>query len=227
MGRPMKYPAIHVGDMFDDLIVTNETVGKNYEKFYTVKCERCGREKVLPRNCLYRHKGTTHRACGKGEKLKDKRFHTVWCSLRARTTNPHYEHYADYGGRGIKSDAFENFIDFYDSMYDSYLEAKERYSDDEIISIDRINVNGNYEPSNCRWISMKEQKGNMRRNRWFEAISPTGEKFKAKNQADFAKKHNLSDKQVNACLSGRFKTTRKWKFKFINECNDYPEKSAV
>ena len=74
---------------------------------------------------------------------------------------------------------------------------------------------------------MREQKGNMRRKRPFKAIAPDGTEYLAKNQSKFAHEHGLSDKQVNVCLSGRFKTTRKWKFEFIDECNDYPEKPAV
>lgn len=65
--------------------------------------------------------------------------------------------YLDYGGRGISvcSEWNSDFVSFYEwSMENGYQDC---------LSIDRINVDGDYEPDNCRWVSMKVQ-GNNRRN---------------------------------------------------------------
>lgn len=221
-------PKIKVGDVFDDVEVLKEVPSPPGQiSRYLTRCRVCGREKEMCRSVLIKHRGTTHRACGKGLKLKNKRFHSIWCGMRTRTTNPKCEHWMCYGGRGINSDAFENFIDFYDAMYQPYLEAIEKYGDESQVSLERIDVNGNYCPKNCTWISLSEQRGNERKNKWFKAVDPDGNEYKSKNQAAFAREHGLSDKQISACLNGRFKTHLGWKFSFIEKCNDYPSGSVA
>ena len=67
-----------------------------------------------------------------------------------------------YGGRGITvcKDWQDDFMKFYDwSMEHGYSDK---------LTIDRIDVNGNYEPSNCRWATVKQQARNTRYNRIYE-----------------------------------------------------------
>jgi len=73
-----------------------------------------------------------------------------------------HKHYKDYGGRGICvcCDWRENFKSFYNwALNNGYKEG---------LTIDRIDYNGNYEPSNCRWITIIEQSRNKRSNRLLE-----------------------------------------------------------
>jgi hypothetical protein len=74
--------------------------------------------------------------------------------MKQRCLNYNSKDYTNYGGRGIKvCDRWINsFINFYNDMGDRPLGT----------SIDRIDVNGNYEPSNCRWSTSKEQQNNKR-----------------------------------------------------------------
>ena len=77
--------------------------------------------------------------------------------MRARCNNPNHTAYHRYGGRGITvcaawQDSFEAFL----------ANMGERPSG---TSLDRIDTNGNYEPSNCRWATAKEQARNCRSNR--------------------------------------------------------------
>ena len=65
-----------------------------------------------------------------------------------------------YGKRGIKNE-FSDFEDFYKKMFKSYLKAKKIFNEE--ISLDRINVNGNYSVENCRWTNKKLQCNNTRR----------------------------------------------------------------
>lgn len=219
----IKYPKIEIGMQFDDMKIVKEVSHqKCHSRRYLVECQICHRQKELSRVSFNSHRGLTHKSCGQGLKTKDKRFHNIWCGIRQRTNNPNYEHWDCYGGRGINSDEFENFIDFYDAMYDSYIEAIEYYKDPNSVSIDRIDVNGNYCKNNCRWISISEQKSNTRYNKFFLAISPDKKEFISNNQRYFGRCFNLSDKQINACLMQKIRTHRGWTFRFIEKCNDYP-----
>ena len=86
------------------------------------------------------------------------RLYRIWQMMRQRCNNENAENYKYYGGRGIcVCDEWEN--DF--SLFALWSFAN-GYNDN--LTIDRIESNGNYEPSNCRWISKKEQMNNRSSN---------------------------------------------------------------
>jgi hypothetical protein len=79
-----------------------------------------------------------------------------------RCDNPKDEGYPNYGGRGIKvCDEWYDFINFKNDMYEKYLSHVKKHGE-ENTSIDRKDVNGNYEPSNCTWATRQEQNKNTR-----------------------------------------------------------------
>lgn len=131
---------------------------------YICRCE-CGVTKAVAMShlrqgkskscgCLDRElasaRATTHGMSGTIE-------YRTWRSMRDRCINPSAAHYDCYGGRGITvcdrwMNSFENF----------YPDMGPRPSSSH--SIDRIDVNGNYDPANCRWATIKQQRRNTRAN---------------------------------------------------------------
>lgn len=84
-----------------------------------------------------------------------------------RTTNNKSTDWSRYGGRDIKvCDKWKNdFMSFYLDMFDGYKKHCDTYGLKNT-TIDRIDVNGNYEKSNCRWATLKEQQNNKTTNRF-------------------------------------------------------------
>lgn len=85
---------------------------------------------------------------------KDHPLHKTWLNIRTRCNNPNNPSYPNYGGRGIT--ICERWDDFWLFVED----VGER---PDGCSLDRINNDGNYEPSNVRWATRKEQNSNKRR----------------------------------------------------------------
>ena len=142
-------------------------------------------------------------------------FCSIWEGLRDRTTNPNNEFFNNYGNRDINSDAFKQFNNFYKDMYQSYLDAIKKYPNEKI-SIDRINVNGDYCKENCRWIPLKWQNGNQTRNKW---ICATGNNhiYLTKNIKKFSEVFHISYSCIRSNLKGITNYVYDtWKFTYID-----------
>ena len=86
----------------------------------------------------------------------------AWSTMKQRCNNPNDKNYHNYGGRGIKvcNEWLKDFSNFYNwAISNGYQEG---------LSIERKDVNGDYCPENCCWITMKEQQSNKRDSKKFE-----------------------------------------------------------
>ncbi len=137
---------------------------RSREAFWLCKCD-CGNESTLSgyelrsgntKSCGCYHKAITskihkkHGYCGT-------RLYRIYYKMKERCYKPSNDNYKYYGGLGITicDEWLNNFQAFADWA------MSHGYADN--LTIDRINNEGNYEPSNCRWITIQEQQRNKRK----------------------------------------------------------------
>lgn len=156
------------GQKFGKLLVIREAGrSKTNRIMWLCRCE-CGVEKVVGRNEL-RSGDTLSCGCHKAKCLHDLRAKHMltgskqfiaWRNMKSRCVDPKSDSYYLYGLRGITYDPkWETFEGFWEDMGESWREG---------LSIDRIDVNGNYCKENCKWSTLKEQANNKRSNRILE-----------------------------------------------------------
>ena len=146
--------------------VCYERKGKKYW-YWRVKCD-CGNETVVRPNAVI--KGRT-KTCGNYNNHKifpynkshcesHTRLHNIWCGMNNRC-NPSHLNSERYGKRGI------SICDEWRS-YEKFAEWARANGYKDGLSIERIDVNGNYSPENCTWITMRKQARNRRTTYWVE-----------------------------------------------------------
>lgn len=132
------------------------------KRYWLCKC-KCGNYSIVEQGQLTRGKT---KSCGCIQKeyfktkhnLRNSKIYETWSNIKKRCYNARSTRYKWYGAKNIKMcDEWKNdFKTFYDwSINNGYKEP---------LTIDRIDVNGNYEPNNCRWVDWKQQQQNKNSN---------------------------------------------------------------
>lgn len=120
--------------------------------------------------------------------LKKHRLYDTWNNMMARCTNKSHKYFDYYGGKGISvCNRWINIENFIDDMYPTYKEG---------LTIDRINNDGNYEPSNCRWATKFVQARNTKKISSNNTSGYRGVSFKKDNNK-FRAQITLNSKKIN------------------------------
>ena len=126
---------------------TTKVVAKNLKSNHTKSCGCLRRISTVKKNTKHNESGS--------------RLYGIWLGMKKRCTNKNEKSYIDYGGRGITvCDEWRQYTTFRGWALSN------GYKDD--LTIERIDVNGNYEPKNCTWIPNSEQPKNQRNSKKME-----------------------------------------------------------
>ena len=159
-----------IGQKFGRLTVVEFCGVSNHKARWKCVCD-CGLTVIAPANnlrsgntkscgCLRREmtakRGKANTVHGNSHDNRT-RLYSIWCGMRQRCNNPNHHAYELYGKKGVQlCPDWENFIAF------KAWALSHGYADN--LSIDRIDHNGNYEPKNCRWITISENVARANKN---------------------------------------------------------------
>lgn len=181
------------GQVFNWLEVISFAGRKNRRTYWECIC-KCGKKKIVEAYTLKmgRTKSCgcwmqTHSGGNTKHGLSQHRLYAVWRSMLARCNNPKNRAYPIYGGRGIVvCDRWHDFESFFIDLNEEYKNG---------LTLERINTDGNYELSNIKWDTYKNQARNKRNN---HIIQYNGDSFSV---AEMAEKYNIPAKLLYRRIS--------------------------
>lgn len=201
---------------FDNVRFNEWLILKDYDKVgrmrrVLARCD-CGKEKVVylkhlksgaSKSCGHSNWVENCRNIGKSNlkysnfNISSTRLYSIWNSMKGRCYYKNNDNYKYYGGRGITicEEWKNNFMSFYNwAICNGY---------NEKLTIDRIDVNGNYEPNNCRWLTFKEQSNNRRNAKNSRYLTYRG---KTKTLSQWCKEYDINVSTLS-CRVNKLKWT--------------------
>jgi hypothetical protein len=147
-------------DCGNETVVLSDNLKRNHTK-------SCGCEITRVNSEVHKKHGKRYTPNGQS------REYTIWCNMLGRCKNPKRPDYCHYGGRGIKvCKKWHAFEGFWEDMRATYRDG---------LTLERIDVNGDYCPENCRWATMPEQANNKTNN---HHVNYNGEKMTLKEACE-------------------------------------------
>jgi hypothetical protein len=163
------------GQRFSRLVVVEYAYSKSGGAYWHCVCD-CGKKKAVPGRflrsgdtsscgCLRIERAaiatakakTTHGHSSNRNKTRRSRTYSIWTNMHTRCSNEKSGKWMHYGGRGISvCERWRQFECFLADMGEC----------PPGLELERLNVDGNYEPSNCSWVDRKTQCNNRRNNNW-------------------------------------------------------------
>lgn len=197
-----------VGKKFGSLTVTDKykQTGElpNRKTSWLCVCD-CGNEVWVDRNALKRRKTEFCNKCRESGVRNEKLYH-IYHGIKQRCYNPNNPRYECYGGKGVAM-CDEWLLGGYD-VFKKWA-ISNGYKDG--LSIDRLDSNGDYTPSNCEWVTLSEnaRRGDVGKVKthtklgYVYVIKPDGSRENITNISKFARDNNLNISNVSAAIHGR------------------------
>ena len=160
------------GQRFGRLTVIGRSGTNNHgEATWLYLCD-CGNETIVSASYLV-HGHTKSCGCLAVERAREanithgetnSKLYRAYTNMMTRCYNPNYKYYHAYGARGIS--VCEEWRG--DGGYEKFSAWAKQNGYDAMLTLDRVDVDGDYSPANCRWATMKQQQNNRTNNARYE-----------------------------------------------------------